>query len=71
MDCTNALSVPFQYDRMTELGVPYENPRWKTYGHRNLYNQLGMLGEFFQALGYFKSEHACVKSVLTAGLYRL
>lgn len=68
-DCTNALPVPFMYDRISELGIPYDNPEWKTYGHMDFYNELVEFGEYLETMGVLESEEAKVKFVLTAGIY--
>lgn len=65
-DCTNALGVPFVYDRITELGVPYDNPNWKAWGAEEFYHQLVALGKYLWKCGFL---HDGIKSILTGGLY--
>ncbi len=66
-DCTHALGIPFMYDRINELGVPYDNPNWRARCSKRFYETLLQLGKYLKECGILPLDGN--KAVLTGGCY--
>ena len=71
MDCTDALGVKFMYDRIRELGVPYDNPRWRARCSKPFYNVLVNMGYYLRECGILgdPAEFGECRAILTGGVY--
>jgi len=67
IDCTCALGIPFKYDRIRELGVPYLNQRWRAYCSRKFNKVLVEMGDRLKDSGILHVDS--IKAILTGGCY--
>ena len=52
--CKTVTGIPLRYDRITELGVPYLNPKWVPKASKEFCSRLQALGHFLQERKYFE-----------------